>query len=326
MFYGTWNSTGEDVMLVQTDPTQVEIHCHGGESAVQSIVQTLEQHGFGVLETPQVYQLFHGNRWKTEFAQAAADAFTERAAELILRQYLQADDCLLELTQLIRVDSSAARERLSQSVRWSEFGLQLSRNWSVVFCGKPNVGKSSLLNTVVGFSRAIVHQTAGTTRDVVSQRTAIDGWPVEIKDTAGLRVADNLIERKGVELAQSEMEKADLVVIVLDATEVSKTNWEELPVGDRALVVVNKVDLLDGPESIECPAETIPTSAINGHGVEDLLQAISTRLVPELPPDGVLVPVHPAQLKRLYRCLELVTENQGSEAISCLSGENDPVD
>ncbi len=311
-------------MLVRVAHTRMEVHCHGGESAVQSIVRSLQQHGFGVREAERAYRIVHGSPWKSEFAQAASVACTERTAELILRQYLQADACLASLAAMIQQDPRNALERLSLSLRWSEFGMHLSRSWSVVFCGQPNVGKSSLMNSVVGFGRAIVHQTAGTTRDVVSQLTAIGGWPVEIKDTAGLRVAENLIERKGVELAKSEIDKADLVVVVLDATKDSETTWKELPNGDRTVFVVNKVDLLEPSQPIPGPADAIRTSAIHGEGIEDLLQVISRRLVPELPPDGLLVPVNRTQVERLQRCVERVSEDHFSEAIACLTVGTDP--
>ena len=94
---------------------------------------------------------------------------------------------------------------LPQVIQGANFGIHLTRPWSVVVCGKPNVGKSSLMNAIVGFNRAIVHAQPGTTCDVVTQTTAVEGWPIELKDTAGLRNAENPIEAIGVRLSREEI-------------------------------------------------------------------------------------------------------------------------
>ena len=96
-------------------------------------------------------------------------------------------------------------------------GRHLTRPWQVVLTGPPNTGKSSLLNAILGYSRAIVDPTAGTTRDVVTAVTALDGWPVEISDTAGIRATNAAVEQAGIRLAEQRIADADLVVLVLDA-------------------------------------------------------------------------------------------------------------
>ena len=106
-----------------------------------------------------------------------------------------------------RIDALLARERL---------GRHLTRPWSVVLAGRTNVGKSSLMNALAGYGRAIVHHAPGTTRDAVALATAIDGWPVELCDTAGLRAADDAVERAGIERARQRLAQADLVVLVAD--------------------------------------------------------------------------------------------------------------
>ncbi len=85
--------------------------------------------------------------------------------------------------------------------------------------GRPNVGKSRLLNALAGYERAIVDPTPGTTRDVVTVRTALDGWPVELADTAGLRDSDDAIESAGIALARARQADADLTLLVLDRSE-----------------------------------------------------------------------------------------------------------
>ena len=88
-----------------------------------------------------------------------------------------------------------------------------------MLAGKPNAGKSSLLNALAGHEAAIVTEIAGTTRDVLRERIQLDGMPLHIIDTAGLRESDNIVEQEGIRRAHSEIEKADKVLLLLDSTE-----------------------------------------------------------------------------------------------------------
>ena len=115
-------------------------------------------------------------------------------------------------------DAAAARRQIDDLLAHAATGLHLVRPWQVVVAGRPNVGKSSLINAIAGYQRAIVHSLPGTTRDIVSVQTALDGWPVEISDTAGLRRGSDPIEQAGIELAIDKIAAADLVVLVFDAS------------------------------------------------------------------------------------------------------------
>ena len=110
----------------------------------------------------------------------------------------------------------AARQQIEALLAHAATGLHLIRPWQVVVAGQPNVGKSSLINAIAGYQRAIVHSTPGTTRDIVSVQTAMDGWPVEISDTAGLRETGEKIEQAGIDLARQKILAADLIVLVFD--------------------------------------------------------------------------------------------------------------
>ena len=114
----------------------------------------------------------------------------------------------------------------------------------MVLAGRTNVGKSSLLNALAGHGRAIVHHVPGTTRDAVTVATAIDGWPVELCDTAGLRPPDDAVERAGIELARERLAEADLVVLVADRSR--PWSAEDQALRDQwpgAVLVHNKCDL-----------------------------------------------------------------------------------
>src|SRR5690606_1851021 len=154
-----------------------------------------------------------------------------------------------------------------------------------------------LLNALAGFGRAIVSPTPGTTRDVVTVRTAIDGWPVELADTAGVRTTDDPIEASGVQLARSRHGGADLVLPGLDRSE-PLTEADRALIAERpdALIVCNKADLPAAWESEPSWAECAIVSAGRGDGLDALLGAIARRLVPDPPPSGVAVPFRADQV------------------------------
>jgi tRNA modification GTPase len=176
-----------------------------------------------------------------------------------------------------------------------------------------------LINALVGFERAIVHSEAGTTRDVVTQLTAVEGWPIELKDTAGLRDSEHAIERQGVELTKAEICSADLVLAVFDNTEFSNSNWDwEFVQATRAgLVVVNKIDLLSTTElatldesilhhnhSRQALPPIVAVSAGRRLRIQELVKSIANRLVPDVPDQDQLIPVSPAHLARLQSLVD----------------------
>jgi tRNA modification GTPase len=179
-----------------------------------------------------------------------------------------------------------------------------------VLCGQPNVGKSSLVNAIVGFQRAIVHDVPGTTRDVVSQSTAIAGWPVSLRDTAGLRESEDLIESKGIEKAKTEIEFADVVVCVFDGSR----SWtaEDQAILDSIqphLVVGNKIDrVASSPSNMPKASDFLKTSATTGQGVENLIAKIANVMVPDSPSKDQAFPVAPDQISEL-EAMRTSTEN-----------------
>ncbi len=170
---------------------------------------------------------------------------------------------------------------LQQLLATSFAGQVLRDGVRVVIAGKPNVGKSSLLNALVGREKAIVTEFAGTTRDIVEEFVVLDGVPVRLMDTAGLHAASDPVERIGVERAQQAIAAADLILVVLDYSQpLTDEDRQALELArDRtSLVILNKGDLdSDGcpkPNLVEVEPEPLLVSAVTGAGLERLRTAI----------------------------------------------------
>ena len=157
-------------------------------------------------------------------------------------------------------------------------GRALRDGLHVVIAGRPNAGKSSLLNALAGFDAAIVTAIPGTTRDLLRERIHVDGLPIHVVDTAGLRDTDDVIEIEGVRRARMEMSRADLVLYVVDATlGFAAGEQATLPGGTTTLIVWNKVDLPDArPVPVLEDRLAIPVSALTGSGLEMLREQLKS--------------------------------------------------
>ena len=322
IMYGVWSSTGEDLIVYRRpsgSAASFEVHCHGGSMASQAIIGDLESAGLQQVSAAQFIHHWQnqlaetnaGASWKSDILVALSQATTNRTAEILLRQLtLVPQEIDAVVSEIGASDFNSAKTRIETMLNWTAFGTQLTQPRVVVFCGKPNVGKSSLVNAIVGFQRAIVNEVAGTTRDVVSQSTAIDGWPVELRDTAGLRESENVIETIGVQKAHAEIAAADLRICVFDGSR----NWDEhdqelLEAIEPDLVVFNKSDLADQTEignRLNQIPDSVVTSVESGAGIDSLIQQIGIRLAPELPESDQAVPVSTQQVARLEAAVEIL--------------------
>ena len=158
-------------------------------------------------------------------------------------------------------------------------GRALREGLKVTIAGRPNVGKSSLFNRLVGLNRAIVTDIAGTTRDVISESISLGGIPVLLIDTAGIRVANETIEAMGVERTQQAMADSDLLVVVIDGS--APLSGEDIAIAAEAkprkhVLVINKCDLIrmTGLEAQLDHAKVVHLSALTGEGLEQLSAAI----------------------------------------------------
>ncbi len=283
--------TGEDVL---------ELQCHGGPVPSAAILTSALASGARLAEPGE----FTRRAWlndKMDLAQAEAvadliDSATVAAARAAARS-LHGDfsarvhelvDALTELRVHVEaaidfpeeeidfLSDPALRGRLERVTglfddlsRSTRQGQLLRDGMTVVIAGRPNAGKSSLLNRLAGHDAAIVTDRAGTTRDVLREDIQIDGMPLRVVDTAGLRDSDDPIEQEGVRRARRAMAQADRVLVVVDATCDDDAKIDGLPEGVPVTVVLNKTDLLDAPPRPGNDDE-IALSALTGEGVDAL--------------------------------------------------------
>jgi tRNA modification GTPase len=170
----------------------------------------------------------------------------------------------------------AIEARFNELTRHARQGALMREGMTVVLAGQPNVGKSSLLNRLAGYDAAIVTDVPGTTRDVLRERLAIDGLPLHVIDTAGLRESADPIEQEGVRRARAEIEKADRVLLLVDdrndVTTADQSILDSLP-RDLALTIVrNKCDLSGGSPGLVSSngTPTLRLCALSGEGVDAL--------------------------------------------------------
>ena len=282
--------TGEDV---------VEFHCHGGTEIARGILKRTLELGARLAERGEFTKRAYLNgKLSLSAAEgvgemiAASSEAQVRAGYLLYNEKLTSlgtalqrklTHCLAEvdadldypeedLNASSRAEIAATLREVGQELAalLSQYaaGRKIRSGVSVALVGAPNAGKSSLLNALLGYERAIVSDVAGTTRDVVEGSLEIGGVRFNLYDTAGIRDSDDAIESIGIRRAKSLLEGADLVLFILDASE--KMSAEDREIYDsladkKKLVVYNKTDL--GEESAEAPPADIRVSAKTGENI-----------------------------------------------------------
>lgn len=306
--FGRWRSvpggTAEELVVVRYSPERVEVHCHGGVAASAAVVASLVDRGAVAVAWPEWLRAVGRTEIEVEAHEALCMAAGSKAARILCRQLAGA--LVAECERLERLwttgDEPALAAALDRLERAARVGLRLTRPWRVVCTGVVNAGKSSLVNALAGHARSIVSSTPGTTRDALETRLVLDGWEVELVDTAGLRepgVVVGSTERAGIARAVAARADADLVLRVVPAAAARDAAAPSAP---GELVVLSKCDA--GPPD-EIPAGVVATSASTGMGIERLAAEIVAALVPEerLEPDLLAgaVPFTARQVESLSR-------------------------
>ncbi|MCB9873800.1 MAG: 50S ribosome-binding GTPase [Planctomycetaceae bacterium] len=316
--FGRWAQSdghGEELVVCRTSETSVEVNCHGGAAAARAIMKSLVADGAVEQVSSRWVNRRTSDSIQAEAWLALTEARTERTAAILLDQYRGALRKAIRdaIVQLQNGDSTKARCELATLLQRGDIGMHLTRPWRVAFAGPPNVGKSSLMNRLLGYERSIVFDQPGTTRDLLSAPTAFDGWSMELTDTAGLRDSEDTIEVEGVSRATKFLAEADLTVLVFDTT----TGWDERQeqLAERhpnALLVANKCDLHGVRESAK---PFLATSALTGEGVRELMQQIVERLVRSEMMPGDAVPFTSRQIHAIAAACQAVDDGELSFAI-----------
>jgi tRNA modification GTPase len=312
--HGRWRSAeGEEIVVCRCTECTVEVHCHGGKAASERIVADLVAAGCREIGWAEWSANSEANPLRAAARRLLAEARTERAARILLDQY----DGVLENKLQVAIDSlggdhiAAAAEQLHELLARAAIGLHLATPWKVAIAGPPNVGKSSLLNALVGYQRAIVFDQPGTTLDAVTAAAAIDGWPIELIDTAGLRDAAEELEAAGIQRAMRQIESADLVIWV------EQVGHPAAPPPEAMLHVLNKVDLVDAG-GVAAPHDAILISTLTGQGIAELADAIVRRLTGEPPAPGAAVPFMTDQVAAIRTALRAARRSDASTAIAAI--------
>jgi tRNA modification GTPase len=299
--------TGADevVLSVQRrDSPWVELHCHGGRAVVRMLLDTLQADGVEICTWQELERQTAEDPLQAAALIALAECRTARTAAILLDQFHGALGRALQTVDeaLERRDTREAERVLSELMRYAGVGRHLTRPWKVVIAGPPNVGKSSLVNALAGYERCVVSPTPGTTRDVVTTDIALDGWLIELDDTAGLRETDHALEQEGILRAIEAGAAADLLIWIFDAS--TPLVWDDVPSPTPPpLYVINKIDL-PATWDLTKAEPALHVSAVTGAGLDALCQKITQALVPHPPSAGQAVPFLPELCDRLFRVWE----------------------
>ena len=318
----TTNEVVEEVMVslmrgpkTFTREDVVEINCHGGIVSVNRVLQLVLRNGARLAEPGEfTKRAFLNGRIDLSQAEAVMDlirAKTDRAMNVALGQmdgklsklidqlrqalietlaqvevnidYPEYDDVEEMTIPVLLEKCSWVREEIKKLLQTSSQGKILREGLSTVILGRPNVGKSSLLNSLVQENKAIVTDIAGTTRDIIEEYVNVRGVPLRLVDTAGIRETEDIVERIGVERSRQVLKEADLILLVLNAAEELSIEDERLFETIQSMdfiVVVNKTDLprkIDLQKVIELAngRKVVTTSLLKEEGVIELEEAIA---------------------------------------------------
>ncbi|WP_243081269.1 tRNA uridine-5-carboxymethylaminomethyl(34) synthesis GTPase MnmE [Streptococcus dysgalactiae] len=281
----------------------IEINTHGGIAVTNEILQLLIRQGARMAEPGEfTKRAFLNGRVDLTQAEAVMDiirAKTDKAMTIAVKQldgslsqlindtrqeilntlaqvevnidYPEYDDVEEMTTALLREKTQEFQKLLKNLLRTAKRGKILREGLSTAIIGRPNVGKSSLLNNLLREDKAIVTDIAGTTRDVIEEYVNIKGVPLKLVDTAGIRETDDLVEQIGVERSKKALQEADLVLLVLNASEPLTDQDRSLlylSQDSNRIILLNKTDLEQKIELEQLPADLIPISVLTNHNID----------------------------------------------------------
>lgn len=294
----------------------VEINCHGGIMTVNRVLELALTNGAKLAEPGEfTKRAFLNGRIDLSQAEATMDFIrskTDRASRVAMQQiegrlsvlikglrqsileilaqvevnidYPEYDD-VEEATNTFLMEEARKIERsITNLLQTANQGKILREGLSTVIVGKPNVGKSSMLNNLIQDNKAIVTEIAGTTRDVLEEYVNVRGVPLRLVDTAGIRETEDIVEKIGVERSREALKKADLILYVLNNNEIlTEEDYKlaEIIKNEDVIVIINKTDLenkldLEEVKTMVGNAPIVKTSMLSQQGIEELEEQIRT--------------------------------------------------
>lgn len=284
----------------------VEISGHGGVVAAGSLLRALLESGARPAEPGEfTRRAFLNGKMDLTRAEAVMDLISARGEASARAAAVQLEGRLGRAVETLREDTLTALAHLEAFIDFPDEGIDpesgaalrsrlealrasvahllstadegrmLREGVRLVIYGRPNAGKSSLLNLLIGHDRAMVSEIPGTTRDTIEENLTLRGVPFRVVDTAGLRESSDPLEIEGMRRTRHHLEQADVVIRVVDAAARPVAMQEPLP---REIVVFNKSDLWAGGEM---PEGVVPLCCLDGRGLDDLVGAIMDRVHPE---------------------------------------------
>ena len=327
-FPGPESYTGEDM---------AEIHIHGGKAVIQALLNTISkvkncrlaepgeftklafQNGkINLLKAESIADLISA---ETEIQRLQAikimkgkssEKFNELRDKLLkILSFVEAkidfpeEDLPDENIKKIKKDSNDVLVEINKILNDQKVGEIIREGFKIAIVGPTNAGKSSLLNNLSKREVAIVSETAGTTRDVIETHLNIDGYPVIISDTAGIRNSKDEIEKKGIKLSLIKAENADLKLVVIDAKSVNLSGFLSDLLKKNAILVVNKSDLLDGELNSEIAKhDHVLISLKNNHNIDKLITKIKDKLKNEFISNEDILITRERHRQHLTQCVE----------------------
>ncbi|ASN03797.1 tRNA uridine-5-carboxymethylaminomethyl(34) synthesis GTPase MnmE [Virgibacillus necropolis] len=316
------NEVAEEVMVTVmrapktfTREDVVEINCHGGMVSINRILEIILSKGARLAEPGEFTKraFLHG-RIDLSQAEAVMDlirAKTDKAMSVALKQmdgrlsaliqrlrqelletvahvevnidYPEYDDVEEMSHEMMRVKTKEVHDEIGKLLEVAKQGKILREGLATAIIGRPNVGKSSLMNTLVQENKAIVTEVPGTTRDIIEEYVNVRGVPLRLVDTAGIRETEDIVEKIGVERSRKVLKESDLILFVLNNNEELTFEDEKLFEAIKGLeyiVIINKTDLptkldLESVQTFSEGKSIITTSLIEEEGVDELEKAIA---------------------------------------------------
>ena len=328
-FKAPFSYTGEDM---------VEIQCHGGIVIANGILNALLKNGAVLAESGEfTKRAFMNGKISLDKAEGVIDMINAQSEEAVKAGYSlligklkeavdeiqnSLTDCQAKIevaldypeedidystTEEIKTELTEANTKIQDLLKTAGTGRIVKNGINVLILGKPNAGKSSLLNALVGYNRAIVTDIAGTTRDTIEDVYNYKGMSFNVIDTAGIRDAESIVEQIGIERAEENVKNADIILVVLDGSRPIEPDDQKILAMVKDKVVMHVINKIDLPKKINRTFDRmVEVSALRREKVERLKEDIYNLVVDQNMLNGGLLITNTRHVNALQRASESI--------------------